>query len=64
MPMPLQKRHFCQFGPFCLDPAERRLLRENQTVSLPPKSFDLLVLLVGHQNSVRLEYQLLGDEPR
>ncbi len=40
-----------EFGPFCLDPAERRLLRDGEPVALTPKSFDLLVALVensGH----------------
>ena len=40
-----------QFGPFRLDPAERKLLRDNQIVALTPKAFDTLLLLVrnsGH----------------
>jgi len=40
-----------QFGPFLLEPAERRLLRGNEVVALTPKAFDTLVLLVrnsGH----------------
>ena len=35
------------FGPFQLEPLERRLLRDGRAVSLTPKAFDLLVLLVG-----------------
>ena len=35
-----------RFGPFVLDPASRQLLREGRGVSLSPKAFDLLVLLV------------------
>jgi DNA-binding response OmpR family regulator len=38
-----------QFGPFRLDPAERLLLRDEHTVPLTPKAFDLLVYLVEHQ---------------
>ena len=38
--------HFYEFGPFRLDPAERRLLREDAPVTLTPKVFDLLLLLV------------------
>ena len=44
------KRQY-DFGPFRLDPAERRLLRDDQPVSLTPKCFDLLVMFVensGH----------------
>jgi TolB-like protein/DNA-binding winged helix-turn-helix (wHTH) protein/tetratricopeptide (TPR) repeat protein len=40
-----------EFGPFCLDPAERKLLRSNEIVALTPKAFDTLLLLVrnsGH----------------
>ena len=59
MPIPLEKGHFYQFGPFCLDPAERRLLRENQTVSLSPKGFDLLVLLVENHDRLVTKNQIL-----
>jgi Tol biopolymer transport system component/DNA-binding winged helix-turn-helix (wHTH) protein len=40
-----------EFGPFCLDPSERKLLRGNEIVALTPKAFDTLLLLVrnsGH----------------
>src|SRR5881628_1111652 len=40
-----------EFGPFRLEPNERKLSRGNQTVVLTPKSFDTLHLLVrnsGH----------------
>jgi DNA-binding winged helix-turn-helix (wHTH) protein/TolB-like protein len=39
------------FGPFSLDPSERRLLNDGKPVALTPKCFDLLVILVetsGH----------------
>src|SRR5688572_22843245 len=35
-----------RFGPFLLDVAERRLLRDRQPVGLTPKAFDLLVQLI------------------
>ncbi|HEY3026243.1 MAG TPA: winged helix-turn-helix domain-containing protein [Pyrinomonadaceae bacterium] len=44
-------KHFYEFGPFRLDPAEHTLLREGQTVTLTPKVFDILKVLVennGH----------------
>jgi len=41
-----------EFGPFRLDPAERRLLRDNEIMALTPKAFDTLHLLV--RNSGRL----------
>ena len=40
-----------EFGPFSLDPTERKLLRGKEIVALTPKAFDTLVLLVrnsGH----------------
>jgi eukaryotic-like serine/threonine-protein kinase len=40
-----------EFGPFRLEPAERKLSRDNELVVLTPKAFDTLVLLVrntGH----------------
>jgi len=40
-----------EFGPFRLDPSERKLLRGNEIVALTPKAFDTLHLLVrnsGH----------------
>lgn len=43
-PTPLQR---CRFGPFVLDAAERRLLRDGEAVDLRPKAFDALVLLVA-----------------
>ena len=36
-----------EFGPFRLEPAERRLLRDGQFVPLPPKALDLLIALVS-----------------
>jgi DNA-binding winged helix-turn-helix (wHTH) protein/TolB-like protein/Flp pilus assembly protein TadD len=45
----IQERY--QFGPFRLDPAEHTLLRGDQVVSLTPKAFETLALLVrssGH----------------
>ena len=45
------KRRAWEFGPFCLDEAERVLLRDGAVVPLTPKVFDTLVALVersGH----------------
>ena len=41
-----------EFGPFRLEPAERKLLRGSEIVELTPKAFDTLLLLV--RNSGRL----------
>src|SRR5882724_4284299 len=40
-----------EFGPFCLDPAERSLTRDGTPVSLTPKAFETLLVLIersGH----------------
>ena len=40
-----------EFGPFCLDPKERKLMRGSELVLLAPKAFDTLHLLIrnsGH----------------
>jgi TolB-like protein/DNA-binding winged helix-turn-helix (wHTH) protein/Tfp pilus assembly protein PilF len=51
-PAPAQARaEFYEFGPFRLEPHERRLLRGNEIVALTPKALDTLLLLVrnsGH----------------
>jgi TolB-like protein/DNA-binding winged helix-turn-helix (wHTH) protein len=47
----LEAAEVYEFGPFRLEPAERKLLRNNEFVVLTPKAFDTLVLLVrnsGH----------------
>src|ERR1700758_4273064 len=46
-----QTPEFYEFGPFRLEPNERRLLRGGEIVALTPKAFDTLHLLVrnsGH----------------
>jgi DNA-binding winged helix-turn-helix (wHTH) protein len=35
-----------KFGPFTLQPTEYRLLRDGRPVSLTPKAFDILLMLV------------------
>src|SRR5215831_11470750 len=49
------------FGPYRLDARERRLLRDGQPISLPPKSFDLLVALVARAGSLATKEELLGE---
>jgi Tol biopolymer transport system component/DNA-binding winged helix-turn-helix (wHTH) protein len=48
----LQNSQFYEFGPFRLAPGEHRLYRNGEVILLPPKEFDLLLLLV--QNSGQL----------
>ncbi len=54
-------RNLYTFGPYRLDPPEQRLLRDGQAVSLPPKAFDLLVVLVSRTGSLVTKEQLLQE---
>jgi DNA-binding winged helix-turn-helix (wHTH) protein/Tfp pilus assembly protein PilF len=47
-----QAHSIYEFGPFRLLPAERQLLNDGRSVSLPPKAFDTLLILVQHSGHV------------
>jgi DNA-binding winged helix-turn-helix (wHTH) protein len=47
-----------RFGPFSLDPATRQLLRDGREVSLSPKAFHLLLLLVTHRERAVSKHEL------
>jgi TolB-like protein/DNA-binding winged helix-turn-helix (wHTH) protein len=44
----METQGFYEFGPFRIDPVKRALLRDHVAVSLPPKSFDVLLALVAN----------------
>lgn len=48
-----------RFGPFLLDPGERRLLRNGEPVELKPKEFDLLVALVERAGHLATKDELM-----
>ena len=48
-----------EFGPFRLDPTERKLLRDNETVVLTPKAFDTLHMLVRNSGRVLEKDELI-----
>ncbi len=52
-------RQFYEFGPFRIDPDNRQLLRENEPVSLQPKAFDILLVLVQNAGNVVLKEDLM-----
>jgi len=52
-------RHFYDFGPFRLDPAERVLLRNNHPVAVPPKDLETLLLLVERRGHIVEKNELL-----
>jgi Tol biopolymer transport system component/DNA-binding winged helix-turn-helix (wHTH) protein len=51
--------HCYEFGPFRLDAGERRLLRAGDAVPLPPKAFDLLLVLVKYHGRLLEKDELL-----
>ncbi len=48
-----------EFGPFRLEPTERLLRREGQSISLKPKVFDLLLKLVTNVGHILLKEELM-----
>jgi DNA-binding winged helix-turn-helix (wHTH) protein len=54
-------RSLYEFGPFRLDVNERLLQRDRQTVSLTPKVFDTLVVLVRHSGHLVRKDHLLAE---
>jgi DNA-binding winged helix-turn-helix (wHTH) protein/Tfp pilus assembly protein PilF len=48
-----------EFGPYRLEPSERRLLCQGQAVPLTPKALDLLIVLVGHAGHLANKEALL-----
>jgi len=57
--MSLQSQCFYEFGPFRLEPSERLLLRSSESVPLPPKAFDTLLLLVQNSGHVLSKDELM-----
>jgi len=49
-----------EFGPFRLEPAERKLMRDNAVVVLTPKAFDTLVVLVRNSGHLLEKDELIG----
>src|SRR5499433_30191 len=47
-----QNCQYYEFGPFRLAPGEHRLYRDGEVILLPPKEFDLLLLLVQNPGQV------------
>jgi DNA-binding winged helix-turn-helix (wHTH) protein/TolB-like protein len=54
-----QKKHFYEFDSFLLDETERLLLREVEPVSLTPKAFEMLVVLVSNAGRAMAKEELM-----
>ena len=48
-----------EFGPFRVDPRERRLLRDGEVVPLTPKVFDVLLALVQNGGHILSKDELM-----
>ncbi len=57
--MSKNRKHFYEFGPFRIDVAERTLLGRDGVISLTPKAFDTLLLLVENSGHVLGKQELM-----
>jgi DNA-binding winged helix-turn-helix (wHTH) protein len=57
--MATETKQLCEFGPFRLDPDKLLLLRNDHPVSLPPKAFETLLVLVRHSETLVLKDDLM-----
>ena len=49
------------FGPFCLNPSERALLRQGEPVPLTPKAFEILTVLVRNSGHLVGKEELMRE---
>ena len=59
MAMSKPAKHLYQFGPFSVDVAERLIWREGRPVTLPPKAFELLLVLVENRGHLLEKEELM-----
>src|SRR5260370_551587 len=59
--LPNQANGLYEFGSFRLDPANRLLSRAGEPVTLAPKTFDLLLLLVEGEGRVLTKKELMNS---
>src|ERR1700727_1478975 len=57
--MAKETKQLYEFGPFRLDPDKLLLLRDDEPISLPPKAFETLLVLVRHSETVVLKDDLM-----
>lgn len=48
-----------EFGPFCLNPQKRIVLRAKEPLALTPKCFEILQVLVEHHDEVLIKEELM-----
>jgi TolB-like protein/DNA-binding winged helix-turn-helix (wHTH) protein len=57
--MSKREKQWYEFGPFRIDVAERLLLRDGQSVPLPPKAFDTLLVLAENRGHLLEKDELM-----
>jgi eukaryotic-like serine/threonine-protein kinase len=57
--MTQQTKHLYEFGPYRIDPSKRLLFRGGESVPLPSKAFDTLLVLVQHKETVVSKEELM-----
>src|SRR5215213_10037883 len=55
------ENHVYYFGSFCLDEAERQLIRNGKPLRLAPKLFDVLLVLIQNKGSLVRKERLLRE---
>ena len=59
--MPKQANGLYEFGKYQLDTAKRRVARAGENITLAPKTFDLLLLLVQSEGRVLNKRELMNS---
>lgn len=54
-------KHLYEFGPFLLDPEQRRLSKDHAQISVSPKGMDILIFLVEHRGEVVTKDDLIQN---
>ena len=57
----LERDHVYYFGSFCVNRAERQLLRDGEPVHLAPKAFDLLLVLIRNKGRLVTKERLMQE---
>ncbi len=57
--MSAENKHLYEFGPYRVDPDQRLLVRDNQSIPLQPKAFETLLVLIRNRQRVVLKEDLM-----
>ncbi|MGB9245015.1 MAG: transcriptional regulator, partial [Candidatus Acidiferrales bacterium] len=58
--IPLSPKGLYEFGPFRLDCAKHLLLKDSNSLQIPPKAFEILVLLVEKRGALVTKGEVLN----